>query len=306
MQGVGLAGEDMKSRNVILGIALVFGSFVLMMVSMGFEAWRSGLNKERAQAVRAVEKLVLSEVPDLSNLEIITASDGAPMVLVPEGPFLMGSPPVEGDPDEIPQRMIYLSEFYIDLYEVVFKNYNDFVNALRRPRPVFPFFDDDVSLITQPDLPAVGLSWRDARDYCEWVGKRLPTEAEWEKAARGERGFQWSWGNTFGESMANTSGDSDGYQYASSPGQFEEGRSSYGLYDTTGNVAEWVADWYDPGYYLEGSFRDPPGPVRGEHRIYRGGSWDNRAPGVRAAIRYAASPHQMGAGIGFRCAMDAS
>ena len=296
----------MKKDALFYGVVLTFIAFVLMIVSLVFEAWRSGRSSKLAQSIQTQKTPVKGEVRDFSDLKIVTEADGTPMVFVPEGPFPMGSPPVEGDPDEMPQRTIYLSSYYIDLYEVPSVKYNAFVKATRTQPPAVPVFSDDLSLITRPELPIVGVSWQEAKSYCTWVGKRLPTEAEWEKAARGERGFMWPWGNAFGESMANTAGEEDGYKYTAPPGRFEQGRSSYGLYDAAGNVAEWVSDWYDQGYYLEGPFRDPKGPDSGKHRVYRGGSWNDPAVGVRAPKRYAAAPHQTSAVIGFRCAKDAS
>jgi formylglycine-generating enzyme required for sulfatase activity len=295
-----------KKDAFFYGVVLAFVAFLLMIVSLAFEAWRSGESTQRATSIQSEEAVVTTEAHDFSGLKIVAGPDGTRMVLVPEGTFLMGSQPVEGDPDEIPQRTIYLSSYYIDLSEVTQAKYTDFLKATRRPSPVIPVFPDELSLITKPELPVVGVSWEDAKAYCAWLGKRLPTEAEWERAARGERGFKWPWGNAFGEGLANTTGQEDGYKYTAPPGKFEQGRSAYGLYDAAGNVAEWVSDWYDQAYYQGGPFRDPKGPDTGKHRVYRGGSWDDPASGVRTAKRYAAAPHQTSAVIGFRCVMDAS
>ncbi|MCI0527616.1 MAG: formylglycine-generating enzyme family protein [Nitrospira sp.] len=296
----------MKKDAFFYGVVLAFVAFLLMIISLAFEAWRSGESAQRAKSIQDETAVVTTQAHDFSNLKIVPGPDGTPMVFVPDGTFLMGSQPVEGDSDEIPQRTIYLSSYSIDLYEVTHAKYTDFLKATRRPPPVIPVFADDLSLITKPELPVVGVSWEDAKAYCTWLGKRLPTESEWEKAARGERGFKWPWGNVFDETMANTAGQEDGYKYTAPPGKFEQGRSAYGLYDAAGNVAEWVSDGYDPAYYQTGPFRDPKGPDTGKHRVYRGGSWDDLSSGVRTAKRYAAAPHQTSAVIGFRCAMDAS
>ena len=296
----------MKKDAFFYGVVLAFVAFVLMILSLAFEAWRSSESAKRAQSIKTEETQVEGEIFDFSDLKIVTGTEGTPMVLVPEGTFLMGSPPVEGDSDEIPQRTIYLSSYYMDLYEVTQAKYTEFVKATRHSPPIVPVFPDDLSLITKPDLPVVGVSWEDAKAYCAWLGKRLPTEAEWEKAARGDRGFKWPWGNVFGASLANTAGDEDGYKYTAPPGRFEKGRGFYGLYEAAGNVAEWVLDWYEQDYYQKGPFRDPKGPDTGKHRVYRGGSWNDPSAGVRTAKRYAAAPHQTSAVIGFRCAMDSS
>jgi formylglycine-generating enzyme required for sulfatase activity len=296
----------MKKDAFFYGVVLAFAAFVLMIVSLAFEAWRSGESAKQAQSIKTQEAKVEGESFDFSGLKTKTGMDGTVMVVVPEGTFLMGSLPVEGDPDEIPQRTIYLSSYSIDLYEVTQAQYAGFVKATQRSSPTVPVFADDVSLIMKPNLPVVGVSWEDAKAYCDWLGKRLPTEAEWEKAARGERGFKWPWGNVFGVSLANTSSEEDGYKYTAPPGRFDKGRSAYGLYDVAGNVAEWVLDWYEQDYYQKSPFRDPKGPDTGKHRVYRGGSWNDPAGGVRTAKRYAAALHQTSAVIGFRCVMDAA
>ena len=293
-----------KRDAYTIGIALAFIAFVLMILTLIVESWRSEQSKRLAQSMKSTKTVVALETRDYSSFQTTTGDDGAKMVLVPEGSFPMGSPPSEGDSDEIPQRIVYISSFYIDLYEVTHALFSKYVGATRAAKPVIPVFSDDLSLITKPELPVVGVSWDQARDYCLWAGKRLPTEAEWEKAARGERALKWPWGNTFGEELANVEGEVDGYKYTAPPGRFEAGRSPYGLYDVAGNVAEWVADWYDPAYYQVGVFKDPKGPVKGTHRVYRGGSWNDSSANVRTAKRFAAAPHQSSAVIGFRCAKN--
>jgi sulfatase modifying factor 1 len=228
------------------------------------------------------------------------------MVLIPEGPFQMGSLASGGDLDEMPQHAVFLPAFYMDLKEVTQAQFAQFSQATQYPKPVVPVFQEELSLITKPELPVVGVPWDAAKDYCQWAGKRLPTEAEWEKAAGGEEGYRWPWGNDFLERASNLQGEEDGYKYFAPPGQFESGRSPYGLYDMAGNAAEWVMDWYDADYYKTAPFKVPKGPETGKFRVYRGGSWNDASGNARVAKRFAAAPHQTSAVIGFRCAKDVS
>jgi formylglycine-generating enzyme len=296
----------MKKDALYWGIIATFASFVLMIVWMFYDVRKTGRESRKHQMMEAVTTEPLAQARDFSEIDVITGDDGKLMAWVPEGPFRMGSQEAEGDQDEFPQRPTYLSAYAIDLHEVTFAEFNKFTEVSGLPAPSIPVFQDELSLITSADQPVVGVSWDQARFYCEWAGKRLPTEAEWEKAAKGERDLKWPWGDTFEESLANTLGDSDGYRYSAPTGRYELGRSPFGLYDMAGNVAEWVGDVYDPNYYETGPFRDPKGPETGKHRVYRGGSWNDSSANVRTAKRFAAAPHQASAVIGFRCAKAAS
>jgi formylglycine-generating enzyme required for sulfatase activity len=197
-----------------------------------------------------------------------------------------------------------LSSYYIDKKEITQQEYEQYVKMTKRGKPFIPVFEDDITKITKPEWPAIGMSWADAAAYCKWAGKRLPSEAEWEKAARGEGRRRYPWGDDFGPHRANLDGAEDGFKYLSSPGSFEVGRSPYGLYDMTGNVAEWVADTYDEHYYTKTPFRDPQGPSEGEHKVIRGGSWRETAHGARVAKRFQAKMWRTDSSIGFRCARD--
>lgn len=295
----------MKKDVVFWGIVAVFVSFVLMIVWSVYDVWKTAKERKLVAEMEQTEVAPAVPVRDYSQIRTIQADDGKTMALVPEGPFGMGSHEGEGDPDEFPYHITFVSSFYIDLKEVTFDEYDSYVRGTGSPVPVVPVFQDDLSLITAPDQPVVGVSWDQANNYCQWTGKRLPSEAEWEKAARGTDDAVWPWGNTFLNAAANTGQGDDGYRYSAPPGRFEGGRSPYGLYDMAGNVAEWVGDAYDPAYYEKAPFRNPTGPEEGKHRVYRGGSWNDSFANVRAAKRFAASAHQASAVIGFRCAKDA-
>ena len=294
----------MKKDSYTIGIGLVFIAFFLMIGIFVFENWKLGKTRELLQSVQGDQPEVVLEERDYSQFPVLSGDDGGEMVLIPGGHFSMGSPPGEGGPDEIPQRVVFVSSFYIDFYEVTHAMFLSFVKATKAPKPVVPYFEEDLSFISKPEQPVVGVTWVQSKQYCEWAGKRLPTEAEWEMAARGERALKWPWGNIFWEKLSNVEGEVDGFKYSAPPGRFEMSRSPFGVFDMAGNVSEWVADWYDADFYQEGVFRNPKGPRKGKYRSIRGGSWNDSASGVRTAKRFPAAPHQAGFAIGFRCAMS--
>ena len=300
----------MDNNRVLIGsIVFVFGSFFLMII--GFMSQSYDNKKAREEALAQLKKSeaetqgkAAPAVPkqDYSMYKTLVGEDGREMVQIPEGPFRMGG--TEGDPDEAPEHQVYLSSFYIDKKEITQAEYEQFFKMTKRGKPFIPVFEDDIAKITNRDLPAIGMSWPDAVAYCKWAGKRLPTEAEWEKAARGEGRRRYPWGEDLGTNRANLDGVEDGFKYLAPPGSFEAGRSPYGIYDMTGNVAEWVADTYDEHYYAKSPFRDPQGPSEGEHKVIRGGSWRETPHGARIAKRFQAKMWRTDSSIGFRCARD--
>ena len=262
------------------------------------------------------------------------------MVYVAHGPSVMGldkEPPVtdSGKPrtpyakrmntpwsadalnDETPAHMVMLDSYLIDKYEVSNRAYGDFLRASGHPAPAYW---DDPRLNT-PSQPVVGVNWYDAKAYCEYRGKRLPTEAEWEKAARGPKGTLYPWGHEFDPAKANFGK----HHEATMPvDAYPDGVSYYGAYNMAGNVFEWVADWYDPRYYgrLE-TMVNPTGPAQpiwlggtgtyvdrltvGEKRVIRGGSWIAPDGTLKATHRFWNHPmnNSYGVGLGFRCAQTA-
>ncbi len=295
----------MENRGVLIGaIIFVFASFFLLIASLVYESYKAKKQAEQFASAK-IEPRAAVEVAreDFSMYKIVAGDEGRDMVQVPEGPFTMGS--IDGDPDEAPEQQVYIKSFSIDLKEVTQKEYERFVNMTKRGKPRIPVFEDDISKLQGADLPAVGVSWTDAMAYCRWAGKRLPTEAEWEKAARGEGRRTYAWGEKFEPRHGNLDGEEDGYKYLAPAGSFETGRSPYGVYDMTGNVSEWVADTYDEAYYQDTPYRDPPGPGDGEHKVVRGGSWRESPLGGRVTKRFQAAMWQTDATIGIRCAKDA-
>ncbi|MBN4054090.1 formylglycine-generating enzyme family protein [Nitrospira defluvii] len=296
------------SRKVILIVIGIMVFFVLLIaVSLIFEFEKSKKIQEVARnAERKREDIPDVKKRDFSEFETIKGGDAREMVLIPAGSFTMGD--ASGDFDEQPMRVIYLNAYYIDKYEVTNENYRRFTKMLKRRPPVIPVFEDNVELLKEDKQPVVGVMWIDAVAYCTWAGNRLPTEAEWEKAARGENGEKWPWGETFHSALANGRGEEDGYKYSAPVGSFEDGRSPYGLYDMAGNVSEWVSDWYDQFYYKESPFKNPTGPEDpGMIKVlsYRGGSYSNTSHDLRGSKRFGgAHPERGERTVGIRCARD--
>jgi formylglycine-generating enzyme required for sulfatase activity len=239
------------------------------------------------------------------------AVDRQSMVFVPAGDFLLGSAEADQDAteDEKPQRVIYLDSFWIDETEISNERYKKCVAAGACTET-----GRLVSRFQAPELPVVGVSWMQAADYCRWVGGRLPTEAEWEKAARGIDGRSYPWGNRFDGTRLNfcdtnciedwrDSAVDDGYQYTAPVGSYPAGASPFGALDMSGNVWEWTADWYAPDSYVTVEYRNPTGPPAGQQRVIRGGSWLYRGSNLRTAARHKESPTYRYENIGFRCAM---
>jgi formylglycine-generating enzyme required for sulfatase activity len=296
----------MENNKVLMGsIIFVFASFIGMMVLFVYETSKSKRELEAFSAGRPAKARVLQPMPtqDFSMYKTLIGDDNREMIEIPEGPFTMGIG--DGDPDEGPAHPVYLQTFYMDLREVTQGDYERFVKMTKREKPKVPVFEDKIEKLINPDFPVVGLTWNDAFAYCRWAGKRLPTEAEWEKAARGEGKRRYPWGNTFDYTFANVDGLEDGFQYLAPVGSFEVGRSPFGLYDATGNVAEWVMDDYMGDYYQKTPYRDPPGPKTDDvFKVIRGGSWRESRLGARVTKRFSAKMWRTDATVGFRCAKD--
>jgi formylglycine-generating enzyme required for sulfatase activity len=293
----------MKDKWLMIGVGATFGVFFLMVISMMALSRHTAKNKELLAQIPSTPQTVVAPVAtDFSLFKTIVGDDGREMIEIPEGPFKMGSK--DGDFDEAPEHQAYLSTFYMDKYEVTQGEYERFVKATKRGKPFVPVFEDDAQKILKPEFAAMGMSWMDADAYCQWAGKRLPTEAEWEKAAKGEGNRKYPWGDEVDATRANLDGEEDGYKYLAPPGKFQAGRSAYGLYDMAGNVAEWVSDTYDDKYYKKTPYRDPKGPEDGQNKVIRGGSWRESPAGARLAKRFQARMWRTDATIGFRCAKD--
>jgi formylglycine-generating enzyme required for sulfatase activity len=222
------------------------------------------------------------------------------MVLVPAGEFLMGS--WTGDADERPVRRVYLDAYFFDKDQLTVGEYAKFLDATSHSVPA----DWNImSRAMHKNRPVVNVDWADAAAYCKWAGKRQPTEAEWEKAARGTDGRTYPWGDEpptkFHGNMNKELWNS--HMGLTPVGMFEDGKSPYGINDMAGNVWEWVSDWYDDDYYHTAPSRNPTGPAMGISKVVRGGSWGSGPEGLRSAERETHVPSFQGYGTGFRCAM---
>ncbi|GKS60010.1 hypothetical protein YTPLAS18_35370 [Nitrospira sp.] len=245
----------------------------------------------------------------------IKGRDGAPMILIPAGSFPMGVPPGDrdGGRDEYPRHEVVLDAYYLDKFEVTNGQYIEFVRATNHRVPQHPkdssrnLWQKGMMPESVADRPVINVDWYDAEAYCKWAGKRLPTEAEWEKAARGGDDRRFPWGNV--EPTAkhlNYLQKWTGEKTLMPVGSYEAGKSPFGLYDMAGNVWEWVNDWYDDHYYEKSPAKNPPGPTSGTQKVLRSSGWAVEAPLVRIFTRVASDPKDRNESTGFRCAMDAT
>lgn len=263
------------------------------------------------------------------------AAQGEDMVKIPAGSFHMGSPDNNDYPfEERPRHKVYVSAFMIDIYETTNGQFAQFLNAMASR---LNNFEDQRQkwVVVRKDLesdekkdwwpteivdergkykavagfeqnPVLSVSWFGADSFCRWAGKRLPTEAEWEKAAKGKHeDTDYYWGNEL---------PTDGIifkrywlnNYLPAPtepvGNYHP--NDNGIFDMSGNVSEWCSDWYEQSYYRKSPASDPKGPESGSNKVIRGGSWTSTAETVRVAFRNFSNPDWLNSGVGFRCVKD--
>ena len=244
----------------------------------------------------------------------LTGKDGAPMALIPEGPFHMGVPHAarDGGVDERPNHEVFVDNFYMDLYEVTNGHYLQFVTETGHRVPEHPtdpnrgLWKGNMMPESVTDLPVINVDWFDSDAYCRWAGKRLPTEAEWEKAAKGLNDWRFAWGD-----VEPTTEHANFNQLAwrgeatlVQVGIYEKGKSPYGIYDVAGNVWEWVSDWYQVDYYSQSPTHNPQGPKTGKYKAVRSSGWQGETPQMRVFTRIKSLPNDRNNSTGFRCAQD--
>ena len=259
-----------------------------------------------------IEKGIAKDAETLAPT--LTGNDGAPMALIPEGPFPMGVPKGarDGGVDERPNHEVFVDSFYMDIYEVTNGRYLKFVTETNHRIPQHPtdpsrgLWKGNMMPESVTDLPVINVDWFDAETYCRWAGKRLPTEAEWEKAAKGPNDWRFAWGDvepTIEHANFNQlawRGEATLVQV----GIYEKGKSPYGIYDVAGNVWEWVSDWYQADYYQHSPTRNPQGPETGKYKAVRSSGWQGETPQMRVFTRIKSLPTDRNNSTGFRCALD--
>lgn len=227
-----------------------------------------------------------------------TGKDGAPAVLIAAGAFVFG------DDEYAPRREVFLDAYYIDTYEISVARYAKFLAATGNAHAPEGWPADPAKAA---NLPVVGVDWNDAQAYCAWAGRRLPTENEWEKAARGGDERRYPWGDTEPNATLAASMKSSDDPYAGgldAVGSHPAGASKAGVHDLSGNAAEWTADWYAESFQ-HGDVRNPKGPAAGDKRVIRGGGWQDGGNRLLVTRRWNAAPDTRAPDIGFRCARDA-
>jgi len=223
------------------------------------------------------------------------------MVVIPDGEFWMGAE--DGLQDTRPLHRVHLSSYWFDRYEVTNARYRQCVEGggCTPPKDRQAFEDRQ-----QAQRPVTNITWSQARAFCQWQGKRLPTEAEWEKAARGTDGRRYPWGNNEDVlknhmSKQEIKTDTGGTELI---GRQVATASPYGVFDLIGSVSEWVKDWYAEDFYQASPTRDPQGPSRGSFRVLRGGEWNEKSPNFQASYRGWDDVTYWGPTLGVRCAKD--
>jgi len=221
------------------------------------------------------------------------------MVKIPGGDFVRGTN--SGGFNERPENTLYVDTYWIDQFEVTNHQYLEFVEKTGHRKPGPPSrYAKNMTNLRGPNQPITYVSWADAQAYCEWKGKRLPTEAEWEKAMRGTDGRMWPWGDELGKDLANLGGAQDGFEFTAPVGSFPQDQSVFGVFDGVGNLMEWTENWYVEQLYSKSADTDSS-TVSKTYKTLRGGGYTNRGVDLRITSRMFMVPDFRDETIGFRC-----
>ncbi len=235
----------------------------------------------------------------------VEASSSPEMAYFPAGEFVMGSLENEGKSNEHPKHAVYLDAFYLDRFEVTFNDFEEFLAHNPKQHPTITGWYDRNPRTDMRDKPLFGLQWKRCKNYCEWKNKRLPTEAEWERAAKGLENRIYPWGNEPPDNKRSNFGHCcfiNRGNVLAKVGSYEQGKTPESVFDLGGNVAEWVSDWYDKKYYNKSPYKNPKGPEKGKYHVIRGGAWNSLPVYLRSSSRYGDSDAKDYYGIGCRCA----
>lgn len=297
---------------IIIAVALILGGMWIGLGITNDESLAQFASATETPTTTFAETLLPTDTPMQTTTATATPDlgigsmqvsevDGMVQVYVPAGEFEMGSD--EGDSDESPAHTVYLDVFWIDQKEIKNAMYAECVDAGVCEQPDNRTYFGNAKYAHHP---VVYVNWNDAQAYCGWAGRRLPTEAEWEKAARGDlKGKKYPWGD---DPPVCQLGEENGAQYSVCEEQTVQIKgfapNGFGLYDMIGNVSEWVADWYDAEFYEDSPVNNPEGGLTGVYKVLRGGSWDTNIRNLGIANRFKDIPDYAWGNYGFRCASD--
>ena len=312
-QKLGSVGEKKDKRMWVVGA--VIGALLLMLGVLSLSLIGAAIKKAAAPvpSKTSTPTITSPSQPTLGIGSIMTREeDGMEMVYVPAGEFEMGGNDADAWDDEKPVHTVYLDSYWIDKYEVSNAQYAKCVTAGDCTKPSYTGSYTRSNYYGNPeydDYPVIYVDWNQAKDYCQWAGGDLPTEAQWEKAARGTDGRAYPWGNE-SPTCQLTNFDQGSYENpnycvgdTSPVTDYEAGASPYGALNMAGNVWEWVNDWYGSNYYSTLPTRNPSGPTSGKYRVIRGGSWYRDYRFIRAADRGSSNPTYTSLNLGFRCVL---
>ncbi|MCE3222067.1 MAG: uncharacterized protein K0S58_247 [Nitrospira sp.] len=285
---------ETRFKVIFLFVVLFAASMPLIAILRGTSSTPFEADPQRLEEEAAIS------VVDSSGADEPLPED---LVTIPAGPFVRGSD--RGGFDERPERTIYLDRFLIDRYEVTNAQYAAFVKATGHRKSGPPSrYAKNTARMRGVNQPVVYVSWEDAKAYCEWRDRRLPTEAEWEKAMRGTDGRLWPWGNVEIQDGANWARVDDGFEVAAPVGRVRSDESPYGVMDGAGNVMEWVEDWYQENAYAESPDRNPQSPEYGTYKVLRGAAYTSAGSDLRISARSKMMSDFRDETIGFRCAQS--